>query len=331
MSFLGSASYPSVAHFPSVATHPSSPAFPVGWPLLLNVQKLSLPANTAVGIQIAVTDGFVVSGDPQGENGFYYESGEIVNGKPKCVHYPPSADQDIFWDTSGNNWINDLGVFSSSDVAHFWLATDSRTDHDGYTLAHPALQQLTAPATAQGGVFIPNGTWPGVYFIHGSENGKDRYELLGNGDTLLRWGDLATAGGSNLGNAWIVHDTAGDGAVYYSLSAVATPDLATNWKNASDDSPASITVATFTQGALNAGLKISSTLYVVNGSSNGRNKYSDVLGVATDVTWNGSAWIRGITEVATGNTAFPWDADWSLALIAVVRDDVASESNWEVA
>lgn len=58
----------------------------------------------------------------------------------------------------------------------------------------------------------------------------------------------------------------------------------------------------------------------VNNATNGRNKYSDVLAVAADITWDGVKWTNGTTN-GSGNTAFP---DIGTA------DPVASEANWTV-
>lgn len=297
---------------------------------LTNAQKLALdPVTTPIGKQVSVTDGFVVSGaGTTSFNDFYFASG-TSGGRTR---YEPlsygSTGNECLWN-GASSWI--LSSFYYSDnVAEPWLGTwtkDSDGDPPVPTLTHPAIQQLTAPSTAQGGVFVSGGTQDGVYTKRGQWNSKDYFVLLGVHDG----GDPPDSAGSigwilnSLGDfgigpetpSWIFFD-AGFSPLYYSLSNVATPDLATNWKNASDDSPASITVASVTVGQLVSGWKLGSVVYQVNGAQNGRNLLSDVLGVAPSIGWDTTKWTNGTTN-GSGNTAFP---DIGTA------DPVASESNW---
>lgn len=290
---------------------------------LLNVQKLSLPANTPVGTQVSVTDGFVISGsidasDGSDPNGLYVASGSS-NGKTKYIqavgiHY-------VEW--QGSLWIlfnpnTEVDAESSEHVAEPWLVAS--WDNFGITpptLTHPAIQQLAAPSSAQGGIFVSGGTQDGVYALgpggFGGSSSKQIFTPLGDNDTHIYWDDDASR--------WYFVFQGGD-PVYYSLSDVASPDLATGWKNASDDSPASITVTSLTVGQIAAGLKVGSTFYATTTTTNGRNGYHDVAGVAADYTFDGTKWSDGTTN-GSGNTAFPWDGGIG------ERDDICSETNWQ--
>lgn len=95
------------------------------------------------------------------------------------------------------------------------------------------------------------------------------------------------------------------------------------WFNAGDDSPASITVTSVTNGQLAAGIKFGSTVYSTAAPINGRNTYHDVLDVAPDFTFNGTIWTDD-THNGTGTPAFPWNVTG----ITITQDDVASEANW---
>lgn len=305
----------------------------VGGPMaLLNLQKLSLPANTAVGTQVAVTDGFVVSGDPSPSaagvvtDGFYSPTGNSFGGK--AVYYrAPGLLGDFtnnFFVYASNHWIltdtqddqGDIGGEAGvGNEANPWQADWSGVTPP-LTLTHPAIQQLAALSTAQGGVFVSGGTQDGVYSKRGTNEGKDYFELLGVSDpdpTVTR----SIYWTADPGKWFIVFD--GD-PIYYSLSDVADPSLASDWRNASDDSPASITVTSVTTGQLVSGWKLNDVTRVVNGNLNGRNLYSDVLGVAPNLSFNGTHWSDG-TTTGTLNTAFP---DIGTA------DPVASEANWSI-
>lgn len=311
-------------------------------PSLLNAQKLSLPANTPVGTRVQVTDGFAVSGNSYPSiDGFVRQIG-TSNGKAKYANFG-SGDFQIFveWvDYLGNglgwyfyNGNDGAGYFSDEDVAEPWLVTvwEERNFSGAITLTPPAVQELTAPSTAQGGVFVPEF---GIFTKRGMSNGKDYFKLLGtpdDNDTLgevVWYASLGDVGLTVPGAGWVVHDIDGN-SNYYSTSAVATPDLVPNtsgaggWKNSFDDSPASIVVTSLTVGQIAAGLKVGSTFYAATTSTNWRNGYHDVLGVAADYTFDGTKWTNGTTN-GSGNTAFPWDGGIG------TRDDVCSETNWEV-
>lgn len=308
---------------------------------LLNAQKLSLPANTPVGTRVQVTDGFVVSGlglvngDPNAD-GFYFESG-TVNGKPRYVKPGAntgddyntcywSPDDDGYWVIGSDAW----GRATTSSTNNFpWEA-----DFSGYgvTLTHPAVQELTAPSTAQGGVFVSGGTQDGVYKTFDSQT----WALLGTDPLVSDFGVNAILQNQG-GHAFTIYGPLGqsDDPLYYSNSAVATPDLVPNtsgaggWKNASDDSPASVTVTSVTQGELDAGFKRGSVTYVVNGTDSGRNRYSDVLGIAANVLWgpDDHQWLDdNAVEINLGNVAFPFQGTPE---VSITEDPVAAEENWD--
>lgn len=376
---------------------------------LTNVEKLSLPLATALGTQVSVSDGFYVSGFGDSRDGLWIPNG-ISNGDVRyvpalltfvdegvsdfCYHVSPATSGDV-WRFNHNG---ESAATGDNGSANPWGDT-----YDGLTLTHPALQQLAAASTAQGGVFVSGGTQDGVYSTNGTFGGKDAFIIVGNSDpdkpAAVIWTDSIR---------WIVQEIETATALYYSLSDVATPDLAgtdkvvmaydgvaysrngttlngkpvfnkigssgnnhnnaissdgsawnvwddtdtiidsssdnpatpdlatfgtlpvTNvaWLNASDDTPApALSVTSVTQGQLGAGLRIGDVTYRVNGNLNGRNVYSDVLGVGNDVTWNGSGkWIgEGGSPINLGNVAFPF---LGAPEVTVDRDDVANEANW---
>lgn len=366
---------------------------------LLNAQKLSLAANTAVGTQVSVTDGFVVSGFGDARDGFYFPYGApdgdgsytylkslpyLGNGSDFICGYKTISGSQWNFGTDNVNYL-DGAQAADANEAFPWQA-DWSGSTPPLTLTHPALQQLTTTSTAQGGVFVVGGTQEGVYVINGTQGGRTNFPLLGVTDARVSWSidrwsvrdtegapiyyslsdvatpDLAgsdkitmvvngtiytkrgTFNGKSYYNDVSQPDSTSHSAIFWSsatwhitnllgvdldtsTSAVATPDLATfllgtavtnvAWLNASDDSPASITVTTFTQGQLVSGWKLSTVVYQVNGNQNGRNLYSDVLGVAPNLGYT-TIWTDGTAE-GVGNTAFP---DIGTA------DAVASEVNW---
>jgi hypothetical protein len=323
---------------------------------LLNSQKLSLPANTPLGTRVKVTDGFVVSGTgaPDG----FYAPGPTVNGRTSYV-WPSGIDGDgngqCFW--TGIHWLiqNASQSESGDDVAAPWLVA---IWGDLFTLTHPAVQELTAPSTAQGGVFVSGGTQDGIYVVSVAVsplNGRNYYLILGTAnidDTHLNWTGLNTIN-DTLGHGpsspgWLVSNTNTGDYYYYSLSDTATPDLASNWKNANDDSPASITVSNVTQGELDAGMLVSGAgTEAVNGSFVNRNtilsarpSYGHVANPAILIKANDLddvdvIDINGSTPYATNEAAlfFPWIGTWTTdtgtpPAPTVTRDDVASEANW---
>lgn len=78
---------------------------------------------------------------------------------------------------------------------------------------------------------VSGGTQDGVYPQTDMGAGRPVYSLSGT-DTYIGW-DADTPA------HWVI---TGDADYYYSPDDVATPDLCTHWFNASDDSPAAITV-----------------------------------------------------------------------------------------
>ncbi len=205
--------------------------------------------------------------------------------------------------------------------------------------------RLLAPSPAQGGVFVSGGTQDGIYEI---------YEL-GTEATLRRLGeglDGDAAGGNwftrgldyGEGVRWTL---AFDGSpVYYSLSDVASPDLATDWKNASDDSPAGITVTSVSVGELNAGVTVAGAgsasvngPQINTGSTSGRPLYT---APSRTTQCSGSEWtmnedneVAGTAYTATAAGGFPWGLSWdvldgSSPAPTVTRNDICAPSNWEV-
>lgn len=86
-------------------------------------------------------------------------------------------------------------------------------------------------------ILVSGGTQDGVYSKRGTVEGKDYFELLGVSDP-----DPGVTRSCYWNGIQFSITTEGGDIIYYSLSDVATPNLATNWKNASDNSPASIIV-----------------------------------------------------------------------------------------
>ncbi len=314
-----------------------------------NVEKLSLPIATAVGTRVSVTDAFVVSGFGDARDGFYFPYGDTHNERRIYIKSLPylnnGSDFRCSFETlSGSQWNFGTDNNNYTDGAP---ATDGSEDYpwqadwsaNSLTLTHPAVQQLAAPSTAQGGVFVSGGTQDGVYDIR--VNGSvGYYYLLGvseNAGNSYILKDTYIDISENAGQAWQIRD-ASEVTIYYSFSDVATPDLATNWKNASDDSPASITVTSVTAGLLAAGFVMTESgidgtndIYQVSVNSHGKNSY---LGLVTGriLAWDGTKW--GTNDVSTrprsfDNTPTPMSAAFDNSAV-ITRDDVASEANWEV-
>lgn len=307
---------------------------------VLNVEKLSLPANTAVGTQVQVTDGLYISGAGT-SNGLYIENGSVASRPQYTLSGGILAA--VSW--SGAQWVilseDELNQYvSDDDVAFPWLVTTWATDEGSLplpTLTHPAVQQLASPSTAQGGVFVSGGTQDGVYsLVAGALDHSGVFNLFGSSDFDIRWVSIGETEG------WAVRNLAGDGNVYYSLSDVATPDLASNWKNASDDSPASITVTSVTEGEIDAGLFITND-GITNGSSyvlqpfQGRQYYMGLGGGGSNnMHWDTDfdVWTDDVGAWTTSNVAFPWqgaDNGGGHTGATFARNDVANEANWDVA
>lgn len=394
---------------------------------LTNVQKLSLGSATPVGTRVQVTDGFVMSGesDPL-TNGFFYPSG-TQNGKPQYFNVEGLANGYDPIHYSGTAWRSAGGSEAALGSEDFpWQASWTLV---GLILTHPAVQELTVPSTAQGGMFVSGGTQDGVWVKDvesTSDDGKDSYTILGQsvgGDYSLFWSaflakwNLISAGddvyyslsdvatpdlsGSDkfvMAVSSVAYSKRGtfNGKSYYnkigsatstSLSAifwssatwhitnaigvdldtstsdVATPDLATfllatvvtnvAWLNASDDSPASITVMSITQGELDAGVTVAGA---GTATSNGafvnrstvvfaRPSYGRLADPATIIQANDINDVDNINDNGLGGDPSysttepglraPWLGTWITAsgvipTPTVTRNDVASEANWEI-
>lgn len=300
---------------------------------ITNAEKLSLPVATAVGTQVSVSDGFVSSSPTHDQIGFFVNKGQTQNGKPiyGYVFNPGYGGFSWSYRYTGTIWAfyqdDDAQDFALDEVEveSPWLADWGSFP---YPLTHPALQQFNAASTAQGGVFVAGGTQDGVYTTAGIDGGFGRmnFGLLGQ-DTVVGAIDPYAIGWNGDESRWqIMSDS---GMLYYSLSDVATPDLASDWKNASDDTPASITVTSLSAGDLVAGFKISTVTYIVDGAVNGRNKYSDVLGVAVAVVWDPAEvkwrYFDDGPSVNIANVAFPWVGTPE---VTVDKSNVAAEENW---
>lgn len=340
---------------------------------LLNAQKLSLPANTPVGTRVQVTDGFVVSGLPNPQlNAAYLPSARefpllgISGGTHGGRDYysTPDGYGICFWDDGGLYWVIDkfddsYAVNGITNDTEPWESVNW-TDGSGpvaVTLTHPAVQELTAPSTAQGGVFVSGGTQDGIHArLTDPVNGKAAYLGLGLDPNNISYTVTYSSSfitdftAENDGTGWAIISNVGI-FTYYSLSNVATPDLATNWKNASDDSPASITVTSVTQGELDAGVLVAGAgSSAANGVGVGPTRYVDgedpgtygignLTGDTVRAYFGGSAWVIGnpnnfVNYGSAQKKAFPWQitdlaADTGTPPApTVTRDDVASEPNW---
>lgn len=410
-SFQAVISFPATITFPAQEEEPTSPLD------VANVEKLSLPTNTEVGTQVAVSDGFyVVAGNG---SGFYSKRGTFgsrpwsfynLANKPTTDPALVTPEYCVFKDedewfvqaSGGQNYYStndDPNTAIEPWEPQNWILGDIGVNPVP-VLTYPALQQLVVPSVAQGGLFMAGGGQDGVYTIIGTSNDRPLYKLLGfTGDGIAvvwnidRWSvinadpdnayyslsDVATpdlAGtdktvmtvsgvsyskrGTNGGKPYynkigetnsitlnaivwtaaVWHVTNAIGAdLDTSANDVATPDLATfllgtlvtntAWLNASDDTSASITVTSVTQGELDAGIRIGDdpeSTYQANGIENGRNKFIDVItGSRESISWDGTKWQREGTGLNFDNVAFPWQGTAE----GITRDDVASEPNWE--
>jgi hypothetical protein len=125
------------------------------------------------------------------------------------------------------------------------------------------LSLTLVPAAQQtGAIKVSGGTQDGIYTLRGVYSGKPFYNLVDAPTNAPDDQGLFSFFWS--GDSWVIQDATGT-SLYYSPSDVATPDLATNWKNASDDTPASITVALATSTDLidyGQSVKVSDGFYV---------------------------------------------------------------------
>lgn len=261
------------------------------------------------------------------------ESQQVQNRRRRMAHYIYYAQlHEGLFDTIPNG-VTDAGsvITAANETARYALPGLS-PGAQVYQTDNSTLYQLNAPSTAQGGVFVSGGTHDGIYAINGEFGGKSVFDLLGGSPSndAISWNF----------DRWSISEVINGGTPYYSLSDVTTPDLATNWKNYSDDTLASITVTSITQGELDAGVTVagagSSTSngdYVVNGNTGARNTY-----VRGDFTgWFGfgnisSFWGDG-NYSGTNAPAFLWDSDWLidngvLPTPTVTRNDTAAPANW---
>jgi hypothetical protein len=273
---------------------------------------------------------------------------------------PTYLGQSLTDSGSGVTLLSDNTVFDSAataDLVATWYSIATGLD-GGTVVTHPAVQQLVAPSTEQGGVFVSDGTQDGIYIIGDNYNGRPRLNLLGsalNGESQsITWNAFGFA------NKWTIFNADEGDPLYYSLSNVATPDLATNWKNASDDSPASITVTSVAQGKLDAGVQVTgagtssyNAPYSNRGISGSKawffyNKVGEATTDPDDVPpahciardedeWiiNGVVGVSGYaTEDDPNPYWFPFDdpvyvlQSGSAPAPTVTRNDVCSEANW---
>lgn len=242
---------------------------------LLNAQKLGLsPSSPTDGTTIvAVSDGFVVAGSDY--DGFYAPDGTTADGRPV---YQLVTNHFIIFTHGLGIWRQDTrdsdGLAQQADGVAYdfpwqvpeWISIGATNPPS--TLTHPAIQRLVAPG---GGALLVSGDTSGTYTkrtdFGATVNGRVYYSLLGQStldSEYITWS----------GVRWEV--AIGGEASYYSLSDTPTPLTATNWKNASDDSPASITIApTDPQGGV----------AVIGGTQDG-------------------AWTKDITQAVNGKASY---------------------------
>ncbi len=309
-------------------------------PILTNAEKLSLPAGTTVGTRVRITDGFkVIDSGEDGCNGFWYPVG-LSNGK-QSYKIAGNTHSICIW-IPETGWLmtdiqDDTKYESLEDVEFPWLV-ETWNETSGALpvprISNPVVQALQSPSSAQGGVFVSTGfnaeTFIGIHTISGTLNGRSVFSLLGSdGSVYFQWS----------GTRWELYDDNADGLARYSLSNVATPDLASNWKDASDDSSASLTVSSVTQGELDAGVTVSGgsageagVLLASTSPGIPFNSYSGAFngGTGSIATEGFDDWIMSSSFAAPVLHPFPWQEDWSSNSPAptVARNNVASEANW---
>lgn len=210
---------------------------------LTNAQKLSLSPSTPVGTVVHVSDGFVVSGSGSTAiNGVLYvaavEAGHTFYRKAGTNN--AFGGQDQFYDDSG--WVIDSGgvaLFTSTETGNNPWDVTTWTVSSGTlpapTLTHPAVQTLAAPG--RGALSVSGGTLDGTYLVYGTFQSKQSYCLSSVLNSRAIFWDADNS-------KWVFTSSdAYPDPIYYSLSDTPTPLTATGWKNASDDTPASITIA----------------------------------------------------------------------------------------
>lgn len=320
----------------------SSPVTPV-----TNAQKLSLPVATPVGTQVSVTDSFTIEGCGTPVcDGFYYPIG-TMSGRPQYQQLGGTVDQQVFWD--GAQWniqglALELEFTGAEDVAFPWLV-GTWTESSGtlpVPITNPVMQQLAAPSASVTAYSVLGGGSPeynGIYTVRGTSAGKPYYNLLGKSN------DSASFAIGWDGINWYIADNASGIAYQGTGVAIATPDLVPLWLN-TDDNPIntglapSPTVSAVTQGELDAGVLVTGAGTVaangaqtVSGNAVGFTKYGTV---SNGVMFGGSDWdvVGDDLIYRAAPAAFPWNLTYSPddadpPAPTVVRDDVASESNWD--
>lgn len=177
--------------------------------------------------------------------------------------------------------------------------------------SNSTIYQLNAPSTAITGQFVAG---DGVFTKRGTSNGKDWYQLVGSSDNGAHVDVDSIVWTGVIWQLWYPNSTLADTG-----TGGARPDLAT-W--------ALSTVTGLTTRDLIAGFQINGITYKVNGATNGRNAYSDVLGVADNIVWNGSNkwWTDPANDaINTGDETFPWQGSPETT---VTQSNVAAEGNW---
>lgn len=198
--------------------------------------------------------------------------------------------------------------------------------------------ELQSPSATVAGVSLlgsPAADPNALYDINGQVQGRNNYEKLGMEVLKIQWTPDIQANFSIGPSApgWVVF-IEGDASYFYSTDDVATPDLAEDWFDVTD-TPVALTVSTFMQGELDAGVTVvggqsEDDIYPASTPANGFNSYVQLGGEQfLAIQFNGTVW-SSTSSASSDATAFPWQADWSGAspAISVTRNDVASLANW---
>jgi hypothetical protein len=142
------------------------------------------------------------------------------------VRFDPAAEHPYAKKLLLANWFGGAGfvIYLDSVAANFPDLT--------------TLDVALSPGNEQGGMIVgPYG--PFFYTNRGTDNGKDYFILEGESTgPWIKWvPDLSVYSATQSGPGWVAIDN-----FVYSLSDVATPDLASGWKNLEDDSDSDVTV-----------------------------------------------------------------------------------------
>jgi hypothetical protein len=314
---------------------------------MTNVQKLALPANTAVGTVVYVSDWesaglagpvstLAAPSSAQGsvtviggtQDGIYTISGTFGDKLSFNLLGYESSSFGIFWDQDGTNF----GLSGSGFVI---------TDGDGHKTYY-SLSDVATPDLAGTDKFVVS-IGSVAYSQRDTVGGKPRYVKIGtetgNADSI-QWSSGASLWRIRDGSATVIDTSANN---------VATPDLATfllgtvvtntAWLNAADDTPASITVTSVTEGELYAGLRVTND-GSTNGSSyvsapfHGRQYYMGLNGGGSNnMHWDTDffVWTDDVGAWTSSNVAFPWqgaDNGGGHTGATFARNDVANERNW---